>query len=263
MIYAIGDIHGQKQMLDRALALIEADGGPDAHVVFLGDYTDRGPDSRGVLDLLIAGGAAGRNWHPIKGNHDRMFHNFVTKGIEHDARVASGISWVNPRLGGVMTLASYGIGDANAPRFARSDDGPEFLTRYIIQDHVLSAKEIISRAQNDVPKQHLDFLDSLPLTHQAGALLFVHAGLRPGIALPDQDPEDLLWIRGDWLSDTRDHGPLVVHGHTALDHPQHHGNRVNLDGGAGYGNTLHPAVFEGRDCWLLTPDGRKPLRPLP
>ena len=76
-----------------------------------------------------------------------------------------------------------------------------------------------------------------------------------------QDAEDLLWIRDGFLESTINYGKLIVHGHTALDAPQHYGNRVNLDGGAGYGRPLVPAVFEGRDCWLLTDKGRMPLCP--
>ncbi|MDP5362969.1 MAG: metallophosphoesterase, partial [Paracoccaceae bacterium] len=94
-IYAIGDIHGQKEMLDYALALITADGGEDAQIVFLGDYTDRGPDSRAVIDTLIDGREAARNWIFLKGNHDRMFTQFVREGREHDPRVKSGINWLN------------------------------------------------------------------------------------------------------------------------------------------------------------------------
>lgn len=261
MIYAIGDIHGQKHMLDRALALIAADGGTDAQIVFLGDYTDRGPDSRGVIETLIAGRDADRPWTFIKGNHDRMFHNFVTQGIEHDPRVKSGISWINSRLGGVTTLSSYGIGHAQAPSFDSPQNGRETLSRYTINDRTYSPQDIVEWAQDAVPKTHLEFLENLPLTYQADDLLFVHAGLRPGIALSKQDPEDLLWIRDGWLDDTRDHGALVVHGHTALDHPQHHGNRINLDGGAGYGRPLIPAVFDGDECWLLTDNGRQLLWP--
>ena len=76
-IYAIGDIHGQLEMLEEALARIEADGGPEARVVFLGDYVDRGPESRGVIELLSQGLAAGRNWTCLLGNHDRMFSMFM------------------------------------------------------------------------------------------------------------------------------------------------------------------------------------------
>ena len=260
MIYAIGDIHGQKAMLDRALALIEADGGPEAEIVFLGDYTDRGPDSRGVLDTLIAGRDAGRPWRILKGNHDRMFHDFVVHGTEHDSRVKSGISWINRRLGGVTTLASYGL-EGNAHFLHPSGGGLETLASYDMGMENLTPEQLLRRAVWAVPPHHLAFLASLPLTYQTDDLLFVHAGLRPGIPLEDQAEDDLIWIREGWLDDTSDHGRLVVHGHTALEHPRHHGNRVNLDGGAGYGNTLHPAVFEGRDCWLLTASGRVPLRP--
>ncbi len=259
MIYAIGDIHGQKAMLDQALALIKADGGEDAPIVFLGDYTDRGPDSKGVLETLIAGRDAGRPWQFIKGNHDRFFSHFVQFGHEHDPRVKSGISWINPRLGGVTTLASYGILSQGDPGFETRADGREYLVQYQQNGKAVAPQDIQAQALAAVPRAHLDFLDSLPLSIETDDHLFVHAGIKPGVALSDQDPEDLLWIREGWLTDTRDHGKLVVHGHTALESPQHYGNRVNLDGGAGYGRPLTPAVFEGRDCWLLTPTGRQKL----
>lgn len=254
-IYAIGDIHGHKDALDRALALIADDGGPDAQVVFLGDYTDRGPDSRGVIETLIAGCAEGRNWVCLRGNHDRLFSRFVRHGIAHDARVKAGLHWVNPRLGGVTTLASYGVtGD---PVLHHPSGGLERLEQFSTLDQAA----LMQQAQAAVPAAHLDFLDARPLYHQTDDLLFVHAGLRPGVALADQAEDDLIWIRDPFLSSTDDFGPLVVHGHTALDSPQHFGNRVDLDGGAGYGRPLVPAVFEGRDCWLLGDKGRVPLHP--
>ena len=89
-LYAIGDIHGQLAELHRVLALIEADGGPDARIVFLGDYTDRGPDSRSVLDLLIEALHAGRPWHFLKGNHDRMFCWFMQDYPRHEAYLPIG-----------------------------------------------------------------------------------------------------------------------------------------------------------------------------
>jgi serine/threonine protein phosphatase 1 len=259
-IYAIGDIHGQKKMLDRALALIAADGGPDAQIVFLGDYTDRGPDSRAVIDTLIAGRDAGRNWTFIKGNHDRLFTRFVRNGTEHDARVKSGISWLNPRLGGAATLSSYGV--AGAMHFApERTNGQECLAQFDGPDGPVDKNALQGLAQEAVPTGHLDFLDSLPLWHETDELLFVHAGLRPGLAVDQQDPEDLIWIREGFLDNGHDFGKLVVHGHTALDYPQHFGNRVDLDGGAGYFRPLVPAVFEGRQCWVLTGRGRVPLTP--
>lgn len=261
MIYAIGDIHGQLEALERALALIEADGGPDAHIVFLGDYTDRGPDSKGVVEKLIEGRNQGRNWTFVKGNHDRFFSHFVQFGREHDPAVKSGISWLNFRLGGTATLASYGIKSNPEPSFERRADGLEYLLGFQNGDLVISPQDVHAEANKAVPQHHLDFLDANPLTYETEDLFFVHAGLRPGIAFKDQDPEDFLWIRDGWLDDPRDHGKLVVHGHTALDYPQHYGNRVNLDGGAGYGRPIIPAVFEGRTCWLLTQSGREPLVP--
>lgn len=257
-IYAIGDIHGQKDMLDHALALIAADGGPDAKIVFLGDYTDRGPGSRAVIDTLIAGRGAGRNWIFLRGNHDRLFSNFVRHGREHDPRVQSGISWLNPRLGGTATLASYDV--AGKMHFApERTEGLEYLARFDGPEGPMGKDALQDLAQAAVPAAHLDFLDALPLWHETDDLLFVHAGIRPGLPIAKQDPEDLIWIRQPFLDSQDDFGKLVVHGHTALDYPQHFGNRVDLDGGAGYGRPLVPAVFEGRDCWVLTKAGRVPL----
>jgi serine/threonine protein phosphatase 1 len=259
-IYAIGDIHGQKQMLDHALALIAADGGDDAQIVFLGDYTDRGPDSRAVIETLIAGRDAGRNWVFLKGNHDRFFKRFVREGLQHDPRVSSGISWLNTRLGGTATLASYGI-EAEMRFTTDRKSGLEFLKSCQGPNGKTDIAGLQKLAQRSVPPAHLDFLDGLPLWYETEELLFVHAGIRPGLPITAQDPEDLLWIRSPFLESTEDFGKLVVHGHTALEYPQHFGNRVDLDGGAGYHRPLFPAVFEGRDCWILTGHGRVALTP--
>ena len=259
-IYAIGDIHGQKEMLDHALALIAADGGDDAQIVFLGDYVDRGPDSRAVVETLVGGVAEGRRWTCIKGNHDRMFTRFVREGIEHDARVRSGISWLNPRLGGAMTLASYGL--EGVMHFAPTEQNQrEQLAHFEGASGWIEKDTLQALALSTVSDRHLDMLDALPHWHETEELIFVHAGLRMELPLAWQDPEDLLWIREGFLESQVDYGKLIVHGHTALDIPQHFGNRVNLDGGAGYGEPLIPAVFEGRDCWLLTKDGRQALHP--
>ncbi len=258
-LYAVGDIHGQLAELDRALALIEADGGAEARVVFLGDYTDRGPDSAGVLDRLIEGRAAGRDWRFCKGNHDRMFQRFLESGRENDARISSGKSWLNRALGGTRTLGSYGLG-GEAAAFLHNG-GIETLASYDMGGERMTGVDLAHAAQEAVPEAHLRFLDELAPWHEEGELLFVHAGLRPGVPLERQSEDDLLWIRGEWLESREDHGRLVVHGHTALSHPTHHGNRINLDGGAGYGNPLVPAVFEGRRAWTLDERGRTPLEP--
>lgn len=238
-IYAIGDIHGQLDALRRALDLIFDDGGPEAEIVFLGDLVDRGPDSRGVIEHLMQGQAAGRRWHVLKGNHDRLFSGFVRTGFQYDPRIKSGLGWLHPRMGGVATLASYGLD-------GRRDPGTD---------------ADIQAAQKVVPSAHLDFLEELPLWHRHEELLFVHAGVLPGVALEDQTEDDLVWIREPFLNHTDPHPWLVVHGHTSLDYPQHFGNRIDLDGGAGYGRPIHPVVFEGRDCWLLAAQGRVKLEP--
>lgn len=238
-LYAIGDIHGQLAMLERALALVFADGGAEAEIVFLGDLVDRGADSRGVIQRLMQGQAAGRRWHVLKGNHDRMFAGFLRDGTVRDARMSAELTWIHRRLGGLATLASYGV----------------------VPDADTELPDLLAAARAAVPADHRAFLDSLQLTLERDGLLFVHAGIRPGVALADQVEDDLIWIRDVFLNATDPHPWLVVHGHTALDQPRHFGNRIDLDGGAGFGRLIHPAVFEGQDCFLLTEAGRVPLTP--
>ena len=238
-VYAIGDIHGQLDELLRVLDLIEQDGGRDAYTVFLGDYVDRGYDSKSVVQTLIDGKAAGRNWHLIKGNHDRYLTRFYDNKTVYDPNTRTGLFWLNPVLGGDKTLQSYGVS---------AEDGAPI--------DPIHAKTLIS-----VPSEHIAFLNNLPLIHETEHLICAHAGLRPGVPLKDQQEDVLVWIRDGFLDYTGSFGKLVVHGHTALDYPMHAGNRVNLDGGAGYFRPLNAAVFEGLDCWLLTEAGRVPLRP--
>lgn len=236
-IYAVGDIHGQLGELTRVLKLIEIDGGPDAKIVFLGDYTDRGPDSRGVLDLLIEGQTAGRNWTFLKGNHDRMFEWFMSTPLRGDPYLMVELYWLHPRLGGDTTMGSYGV-EVTGTR--REQD---------IQADALAA----------VPEQHIQFLSTLDMTFETDELFFAHAGIRPGIPLADQSEEDLLWIRQEFHQFSAKHPKLIVHGHTPIDTATHYGNRVNLDTGAGYNKPLTAAVFDGDDCAHLTETGRVPI----
>ena len=238
-IYAIGDIHGQLGMLEDALARIDRDGGSQAQVVFLGDYVDRGPDCSGVIETLISGQQAGRNWITLKGNHDRMFQWFMEDVPRHDPHLLVGYHWFHDRIGGVETMASYGV---------TFDDGTRLNTLH-------------ARARDAVPQRHVDFLNALSLTHEVGDLLFVHAGIRPGVPLSDQTEEDLVWIRQIFHDYSGPHPKLIVHGHTPVRKATHYGNRINLDSGAGYNYPLSTVVFEGSDCWLLTEAGRKPLVP--
>lgn len=236
-IYAIGDIHGQHVMLEDTLALIEKDGGTNAEIVFLGDYVDRGPNSRAVLELLSNGLAQGRNWNCLKGNHDRMMEWYMERPARHDPYLLVGYHWFHDRIGGRETVASYGI--------TQVDDRRMF--------------DLSAEIREAVPAAHVNFLQNLHLSHQREGLFFVHAGIRPGVALEAQDETDLLWIRQEFHDDPRDHGPLIVHGHTPIETATHYGNRVNLDSGAGYGRPITAAVFEDGKVWALTDDGRKSL----
>lgn len=241
--YAIGDIHGHIALLEHVHSLITADrartGDQTAPVIHLGDLVDRGPDCRAVLQFLIDGMAAGQPWLVIKGNHDRMFTRFLRDPKEPEPGLKPGLSWLHPRLGGAATLRSYGVKNA--------------ADRPIAAVHADAAKA--------VPQAHIDFIDSRPTWLQRGDVVYVHAGIRPGVAMVDQAETDLVWIRDGWLEDSRDHGFLVVHGHTALDHPTHYGNRVNIDSSAAYGGPLTAVVVEGRDVFVLTEQGRVPLTP--
>ncbi|WP_299026751.1 metallophosphoesterase family protein [uncultured Sulfitobacter sp.] len=238
-IYAIGDIHGQHDELMRVLSLIEADGGKDAEIVFIGDYTDRGPASAAVIDTLIDGVSAGRPWRCLMGNHDRMFSWFMRDYPLHDAYLPVYLYWLHTRLGGDTTLASYGVQMTETDR----------------------QTQVHAKARAAVPQAHVDFLNSLAFSYETETVFFAHAGIRPGVPLAEQDEEDLLWIRKEFHIDTRDHGKLVVHGHTPVDAATHYGNRINIDAGAGYGKPLVAVVFEGRACWSLTDTGRVPLVP--
>ena len=261
MIYAIGDVHGQLAKLDAALERIERDGagGP---VVFLGDYVDRGPDARGVIDRIARGQREGRPWIALKGNHDRMFLRFVREARVDDDFIKSGRTWLNPRLGGPMTLAAYLGG---APNFLHERGGGiDTLLSYEID---VSARgridEIAAEARAAVPEDHLAWIDALPLWHEAGDLLFVHAGIRPGLPLHAQTEEDLIWIRDGFTDDPAPHPWLVVHGHTALTEATHFGNRVDLDSGAGYGGPVTAAAFEDGAAYVLGETGRERLDPPP
>lgn len=245
-IYAIGDIHGQRAMLEAAHDRITADrartGDETAPVVHLGDLIDRGPDSRGVIEHLMAGIARGENWIVLKGNHDRFLPLFLNKGETNDGRLRRGLSWLSSSMGGAQTLGSYGVWRKLMEAEAAFRD----------------------RAREAVPEAHLAFMEGLSPYYRHEGLLFVHAGIRPGIALEDQSEDDLMWIRDEFLWHLGDHPWLVVHGHTPVETAQHYGNRVNLDTGAGYGDPLTAAVFEDGEVFVLDAvEGRVRLAPPP
>jgi serine/threonine protein phosphatase 1 len=163
-LYAVGDVHGMVGLLRQALTFIGQDAGEDlAHVVFLGDFVDRGPDSKDVLDTLMGGPQNPRHtWTPLKGNHDHLFE----RALSGDS-IAQKTWFLN---GAEPAIRSFGL---QLEQWRR------------------------------IPPRYVDFVRDLPLVHEDARRLFVHAGLRPGIPIHDQDPNDLLWIRGPFLQADR------------------------------------------------------------
>lgn len=239
--YAIGDIHGHLDLLKGVHDLIDTDMARHGagQVVHVGDLVDRGPDSRGVVEFLRQGIASGQNWVVLKGNHDRLFTLFLQDPEARDPGLRAIYSWLHPKLGGGTTLDSYGV-----PNASDRPLGP-------VHAEALAA----------VPQSHVDFLSSRPAWYRSGDVIFVHAGVRPGIAIQDQSEDDLVWIRKGFLDHEDPFEALIVHGHTAIDTPTHFGNRVNIDSSAAYGGPLSVVVIEGTQVFHLTANGRVPLNP--
>jgi serine/threonine protein phosphatase 1 len=234
-IYAIGDIHGRADLLDQILQQVDADmvSNPARHCieVYLGDYIDRGPDSQKVIDRLMVRQRTHRTVF-LKGNHETFLINFVTNpAILED--------W--QRLGGLETLMSYGIAPSlNANEATRA--------RFAVA---------LDRA---LPESHRQFLRGLKLSFVCGDFFFVHAGIRPGIALERQIEEDLLWIRHDFLLCEEDFGKFVVHGHTPVLHPDLRSNRINIDTGAYATGQLTCLMLEEDKMYLFSEPSRPPSR---
>jgi serine/threonine protein phosphatase 1 len=215
LIYAVGDIHGRSDLLAKLLLQIEVDAAtrPVAkkRLVFLGDYVDRGPDSRGVVDILLHHLPAGFSAHFLKGNHEALLLAFLADAERLDL-------WrIN---GGEATMASYGVDVGKL----ETTDAPGEAWR-----------EAFASA---LPLAHLDFFRNLELQISAADYLFVHAGVRPGIPLDAQHEADLIWIRGEFLDSSEPFGKIVVHGHTPEREPVVRPNRIGIDTGAVYGGRL-------------------------
>jgi len=218
--YAIGDIHGRLDLLNELLAKIEAEvaSRPQRRTwaVFLGDLIDRGPESAGVIERL-------RTWRPahvrpvfLAGNHEEVFLSILA------GNAAILPNWL--KFGGAECAASYGV-------------DPDLLRR--VED-----EEAISLLRAKVPRAHREFLESFADTFAFGDYLFVHAGIRPGVAIEEQDPADLRWIRDHFLNDAQDHGCVVVHGHTISRGVDERSNRIGIDTGAYRSGVLTALAIE-------------------
>jgi len=198
-IFAIGDIHGCLLHLDKMMAILDIDAQNDT-LVFIGDYIDRGPDSKGVVDALLDIRKSIKNVVCLTGNHEQMFLNYYLENREEDLFMHNG---------GLSTLVSYGL----------AGTGRKHLT---------------------IPDNHMEFFTTLQSYYGTDDYIFVHAGLRPGIPLDRQAPDDLLWIRHEFINSPYDFGKIVVFGHTPLSFttPLINKNKIGLDTGAVYGGKL-------------------------
>lgn len=227
-VYATGDIHGRRDLLDRLLETIGVDisasavPAPEPRLIFLGDYIDRGTESRQVIERLIEGQTA-HGWICLKGNHESLMLDALDGARDFDLWLANG---------GVETLFSYGIAARDFLPAGRFD-------------------ALRMAMRESIPPAHLAFLRELPTSRRIGGYFFCHAGVRPGVPLERQSEDDLLWIRDVFIDSRDDHGARIVHGHTPAMEPEVRLNRINVDTGAYLTNRLSCAVLEGTDVRFL------------
>jgi serine/threonine protein phosphatase 1 len=224
-IYAVGDIHGRADLLIEIIARIDEDlqRRPVRHAieVYLGDYIDRGPDSKTVIDLLAVRLVKNRAVC-LRGNHEALMEDFL--------RDPSNLRpWL--QLGGRQTLASYGV--------------------HSRRTGIENESDLYRRFWSAFPREHELFLQCLRYHFCCGDFLFVHAGIRPDIPIVQQDLDDLLWIRHEFLNSAKHHGKFVVHGHTPVPHPDIRQNRINIDTGAWRTGTLTCVAIEGTTILVL------------
>ena len=225
LLYAIGDIHGRTDCLDDVHARIDRDVAErgaknQALEIYIGDYVDRGPDSKGVIDRIVARSTNVR-LVALRGNHEIIMESFLRGQTSFE-------DW--RRLGGLETVLSYGV------------DARGLLAKGGVQPRDLAEK---------IPTSHLRFISSLASLYTAGGYCFVHAGLRPGVAIALQSIADLAWIRDDFLRFSGDFGAIVVHGHTPVPSVDFLRNRINIDTGAYVTNRLSVLRIDADGATLL------------
>ncbi len=225
--YAVGDVHGRldlvRVMVDGIVADAQARGPANNLLVFLGDLIDRGPDSARVIEYVRTLRLPGFRIAALAGNHEEA----LLRILNGDHELVQ--TWL--RVGGTDCLESYGI-DFEA-----------------IQ--AMPPREATRRIAHAIPDDHAAFLHDMADTFSFGDYLFVHAGIRPGIPLQEQSQQDLRWIRGDFLHDPRDHGFVVVHGHTISEEVEVRANRIGIDTGAYATGVLTAIGVEGDERWIL------------
>lgn len=225
--YAIGDIHGCHDVLNTLIRVIDEDderrGPTDTRLLFLGDYIDRGPNSRGVIELMMKLDLGDDKVVFLMGNHEEV----LLAAARGHRRAAA----LFHKMGGRETLLSYGV---SAQDYDYAD-----------------SSGIVDMIRSAVPSDHLEWLAALRSSYRAGDYFFAHAGVRPGIPLDDQASSDLRWIRGEFLSHPASHGPLVVHGHSMSPSIDERPNRIGIDTGAYASGCLTALGMEGEERWYI------------
>jgi serine/threonine protein phosphatase 1 len=228
--YVVGDIHGRLDLLEQLLERIHAEIADDRPgkvlLVFLGDLIDRGPSSSQVVERLRT--YAHERVRPVflLGNHEEV----LLRILGGEASLITKWRW----FGGDETLASYGL---DARRLGTLDD-----------------EAALAEVRKAIPESHVAFLKTFADTCRFGDYLFVHAGVRPGVKLDEQQQSDLRWIRQPFLHDDSDHGFVVVHGHSISLTVEERGNRIGIDTGAYKSGILTALAIEGANRWFLNTD---------
>jgi len=219
-IYCIGDVHGRDDLLqDLHGQILEHAGNYSGQktIIYLGDYIDRGEQSRQVIELLISQPLPGFERIYLRGNHEQTLLDFL---IQSEV----GPSWF--QYGGLQTLVSYGV------RYSKIPTGKGDLQA--LQEDLREC----------IPAKHLAFLEKTRISYSAGSYFFVHAGVNPRITLEQQVPEDLLWIRGAFVEYEKPFEKIIVHGHTITEEPDFQDNRIGVDTGAYLSGKLSCLVLE-------------------
>lgn len=227
-LYAVGDIHGRADLLDAVINKVVEDSAeiPEMRkaLIFLGDYIDRGPESSTVVDMMLEADPKGIEVINLMGNHEQFLLMFLRNSD-------IGAGWL--QNGGMETFESYGI----------ELDGRDW--------DIFDYDQLQAELEAVLPLSHIRFFEKLRVKYQEGDYFFTHAGVSPASDINKQKAQDLLWIREPFLSSEKDHGAIVVHGHSPGLKPVIKPNRIGIDTAAYYTGHLTCLVLEGDQMRFL------------
>lgn len=233
-IYAIGDVHGCFELLIDLLMRIKRDNDarPSAEtlIVMLGDYIDRGPQSRQVCELLSRI-TISRAFHCLKGNHEQIMLDIL------DGDETMVVSWLE--FGGREALLSWKM---------------DIELIHGVESGKLDPILLVEAFRSLISPNVVEWMRGLPSFHQEGDYLFVHAGVRPKAGLDIQGDQEFLWIREPFLSSRYAHPWRVVHGHTQTQEVEMLSNRIGIDTGAYRTGILTAVGIQDDECWSIQTD---------